>query len=358
MGDAPAKPEGAQWAAPLEVITDVTYRSDAAGYLKPGYTHAFVISAEGGAPRQLSFGAFNEGGPLSWSADGHFLIMSGNRDENWRREPLHTELYQVALADSSISALTKGSGPHDAPAVSPDGKQIAYLGFDDHLLSYQDTHLYVMARNGGPARVLGGGLDRSIERAFWGHDSKDLYIEYVDKSVTTVARVALDGSVQALARGLSGAGLDRPYTGGEFSVAANGAIAYTGGSAERPSELWVAYRGHSRQLTHLNENLLAGKTLARVQSLAVQSSFDQKPIDAWLVTPPNFEPSKKYPLILEIHGGPVRKLWARFFPPTISSTPRPATSWLLQTHAARLPMARHSRASFIMTTRATTTTIS
>lgn len=312
LGDAPAKPEGATWAAPLEVITDVTYRTDAAGYLKPGYTHAFVVSAEGGAPRQLSFGAFNEGGPLSWSADGHFLIMSGNRDENWRREPLHTELYQVALADSAMSALTKGTGPHDAPAASPDGRQIAYLGFEDHLLSYQDSHLYVMARNGGAAHVLGESLDRSIESARWAHDSKSLYIEYVDKAVTTVARVALDGSIQPLARGLSGAELDRPYTGGEFSVAANGAVAYTGGSAERPSELWVAYQGRSRQLTHLNDNLFADKTLGRVQSLAVQSSFDQKPIDAWLVMPPNFEPTKKYPLILEIHGGPFASYGALF----------------------------------------------
>jgi hypothetical protein len=102
----PAKPEGAEWAAPLGIITDVTYRADGAGYLKPGYTHAFVVSAEGGAPRQLTFGAFNEAGPLSWSADGRFLFMSGNRTENWRLEPLHTEVYQVALADGALTALT------------------------------------------------------------------------------------------------------------------------------------------------------------------------------------------------------------------------------------------------------------
>jgi Tol biopolymer transport system component len=59
LGTAPAKPEGAEWAPALGIITDVTYRADGAGYLKPGYTHAFVVSAEGGAPRQLSFGAFN-----------------------------------------------------------------------------------------------------------------------------------------------------------------------------------------------------------------------------------------------------------------------------------------------------------
>ena len=80
LGDAPPKPEGADWAPPLEIITDLTYRADGAGYLKPGYTHVYVTPADGGAPRQLTFGAFNETGPLSWSADGQRIFATGNRD--------------------------------------------------------------------------------------------------------------------------------------------------------------------------------------------------------------------------------------------------------------------------------------
>jgi dipeptidyl aminopeptidase/acylaminoacyl peptidase len=304
LGEAPPKPDAAAWATPLEVITDVTYRTDEAGYLKPGYTHAFVVSAEGGSPRQLSFGPFNESGPLSWSADGRSLIMSGNRSENWRREPLQSQVYQVALTDDAITALTNRAGPHSAPTVSPDGKHIAYLGFDDHLLSYQDTHLYVMERDGGPSHSLTDRLDRSIEAAIWAGDSKSIYIEYVDKAATKIARVALDGRVEPITQGLSGSELDRPYTGGQFSAALNGAIAFTSGTAERPSDLSVAYRGRVRQLTRLNEDLFTEKILGKVESLAVQSSFDHKQIDSWLVKPPKFEPAKKYPLILEIHGGP------------------------------------------------------
>ena len=75
LGEAPAKPEGADWAPPLEVITDLTYRSDAEGYLKPGYRHVYVVSADGGAPRQLTFGAFNEAGPLSCTPDGRHLLV-------------------------------------------------------------------------------------------------------------------------------------------------------------------------------------------------------------------------------------------------------------------------------------------
>jgi dipeptidyl aminopeptidase/acylaminoacyl peptidase len=304
LGTAPPKPEGAAWAAPLGIITDVTYRADGAGYLKPGYTHVFVVSADGGAPRQLTFGAFNEAGRISWSADGRFLFVSGNRTENWRLEPRHTEVYQVALADGAITALTNRAGPNDAPVVSPDGSHIAYLGFDDRLLSYENVRLYVMDRDGRNSRALTDGLDRSIAKATWARDGRSLYVQYDDRAVTTVARVRLDGHIEAIAQGLAGAGLDRPYTGGDFTAAADGTIAFTSGSPDRPSELSVAYGGRSKRLTHLNDELFADKSLAKLEPLAVQSSFDHRPIDAWLVIPPNFDPSKKYPLILEIHGGP------------------------------------------------------
>jgi Tol biopolymer transport system component len=102
LGEAPAKPEGATWAPPLVVVTDVIYRADGAGNLKAGYTHAFVVSAEGGAPRQLTFGAFNETGPLSWTPDGRHVILTGNRTADWQREPVNTEIYQVSITDASI----------------------------------------------------------------------------------------------------------------------------------------------------------------------------------------------------------------------------------------------------------------
>jgi len=304
LGLAPAKPEGATWAAPLGIITDVTYRADGAGYLKAGYTHAFVVSAEGGTPRQLTFGAFNEASPLAWGADGRFLFMKGNRTENWRLEPLHAEIYQVALADGTLTAVTSSPGPKNAPVVSPDGAHIAYLGFEDHLLSYQDSHLYVMDRDGKNLRVLALGLDCSINQARWAHDSRSLFVKYVEHAVTKVARVTLDGHIEPQAQGLSGGGLDRPYTGGTFTSANTGAIAFTSGTADRPPDLSVASRGRTQQLTWLNEDLFAGKILGKVEALAVQSSFDGKSIDAWLVLPPKFEATKKYPLILEIHGGP------------------------------------------------------
>lgn len=304
LGEAPPKPENAQWAAPLEVITDITYRADGAGYLKPGYTHVYVVAADGGTPRQLTFGAFNEGGQLSWAPDGSYLVATGNRNENWRREPVNTELYRISLADGQITQLTQRAGPDGSARVAPDGKTIAYLSFEDKFMGYQNVELYVMNADGSKPRSLTSSLDRSIDDVQWAPDGRNLYIRYDDHAVTKVARVALNGKVTPVAQGLSGSSLDRPYTGGDFTVANDGTIAFTSGTGARPSDVSMARGGRTKQLTDLNAGLLAGKTLGQVQHLAVKSSFDQRAVDAWLVLPPNFDRNKKYPLILEIHGGP------------------------------------------------------
>ena len=304
LGKAPPKPEGAQWADPLEVITDVTYRADGAGYLKPGYRHVYVVAASGGAPRQLTFGAFNESGPISWSPDGQFLYVAGNRHDNWRREPRNTELYEVALRDTAIRAITDRFGPDGSPAVSPDGSTIAYLGLDDRYLGYQNARLYVMDRKSHAARSLTDDLDRTIDDLAWAGDGRSIYVRYTDHAVTRVVRVRLDGRRELVVEGLSGEELDRPYTGGEFSVARNGAVACTIGTPQSPSAIAVAHKGHVAQLTHLNDGAFSDKALAAVRALPVVSSFDQRHIDAWIVTPPDFDRTRKYPLILEIHGGP------------------------------------------------------
>ena len=304
LGEAPPKPENAKWAAPLEVITDITYRADGAGYLKPGYTHVYVVAADGGTPRQLTFGAFNEQGPLAWAPDGSYIVATGNRNENWRREPVNSELYRISLADGQMTQLTNRNGPDASARVSPDGKTIAYLSFEDKFMGYQNVELYVMNVDGSNARSLTSSLDRSVDAVEWVPNGRDLYIRYDDRATTKVARVGLNGKVTPVAQGLSGASLDRPYTGGDFSIANDGTIAFTSGSGARPSDVSISLGGRSKRLTDLNEGSLAGKTLGQVQHLAVKSSFDQRPIDAWLVLPPDFDRNKKYPLILEIHGGP------------------------------------------------------
>ncbi|HEX5380574.1 MAG TPA: S9 family peptidase [Phenylobacterium sp.] len=306
LGAAPPKPEGAQWAEPLKVETRVTFRADGEGELKPGFSHIFVVSADGGAPRQLTFGRYDDNGPLSFAPDGKSLLFTANRKPGWERDPQESEVYQLTLADGALAPLTSRVGPDQAAQVSPDGRQIAYVGFDDaRKRGYENQVLYVMDRDGRNSRALTAGLDRSVTAPKWAADGRSIYVAYDDHGSTRVARVSLDGRRETVAEGLTGDGLDRPYSGGAFSVARDGSVAFTQGDPTRPSDIAVARRGGAaRRLTFLNADLLGAKALGKVEHLDVKSSFDGKAIDAWIVTPPNFDPSKKYPLILEIHGGP------------------------------------------------------
>lgn len=305
LGAPIRRPEGAKWAEPLKVIDRITYRADGEGFLKPGYRHLFVVPADGGQPRQLTFGKFDNGGPISFSRDGRSVLFSTNRADTWERDPQESEIYAVSVTDGALTRLTNRVGPDVNPVVSPDGAHIAYLGYDDaRRRGYENLRLYVMDRDGRNSRVLTGGLDRSVGDPQWAADGRSLYVTVEDEGQTKVARVGLDGKVQVLFSGLGGGGLDRPYTGGQFSVGRGNLIAFTDGVPNRPADLALWSGGKTRTLTDLNAGLLAGKTMARVEALPVTSSHDGKSIGAWIAYPPNFDPSKKYPLILEIHGGP------------------------------------------------------
>jgi dipeptidyl aminopeptidase/acylaminoacyl peptidase len=303
LGKAPDKPAGAKWAEPLQIIDAVVYRTDEGGYGRPGYEQIFWIPADGGAPVQLTFGARNAGGRLSWSADGRAVVFSANLSKDWQRDIVDSEVHEVSIDTLAVRTLTQRVGPDGSPAVSPDGRLIAYVGFDDRRLGYQNRQLSVMKRDGGEARVLTASLDRSVGDPVWAADGRAVYVAYDERGSVRVARVGLDGSIRTVAEALTGSELDRPYSGGQFSVARDGTVAYTGGTPLRPADVWIARGGKPRRLTALNEALLSSKRLGQVQPLEVRS-FDGLPIDAWLVTPPDFDPARKYPLILEIHGGP------------------------------------------------------
>jgi dipeptidyl aminopeptidase/acylaminoacyl peptidase len=337
LGSAPAKPEGAQWAAPLEIHSAVTYRSDEAGYVKPGYTHLFVVSAEGGAPRQLTYGARNNDGPLSWAPDGRTLVFSGNRNPNWEREPFDTEVYALDVDGGTVRTLTDRRGPDQQPAVSPDGRLVAYVGFDDERLSYQSNVLYVMNRDGSGRRALTESLDRSVDSPVWSADGRAVFVSYEDRGRTNVARVGLDGSIRTLTDDLAGAGLDRPYAGGSFTVARDGSVAITSGDSTHPADVaLVRGAGEPRRLTRLNADLLGSKRLGEVRKIAV-TSFDGRPIDAWLTLPPTHVQGQRVPLILEIHGGPVaaygpyfstdNQLYASAGYAVLSTNPRGSSSY-------------------------------
>ena len=239
FAELPAKPEGADWAKPAKVIQKLLYRADGEGYLEDGYSQAFVVTADGGTPRQLTHGAFNHAGPLSWTPDGKTIIFSANRHDDWEYDPLNSEIYEVSMADGTIRALTERKGPDQSPAVSPDGKFIAYTGFDDKEQGYQVTRLYVMNRDGTSARLLSGELDRDVEAPMWSKDGGGIYLQYDDQGNTKIGFIAFDGKLQTLAQDLGGVSHGRPYSSGSFSVSNDGRFAYTQSRPEYPADVAV-----------------------------------------------------------------------------------------------------------------------
>jgi len=311
LGKTPARPEGAQWAEPLQQINTVTYRADGQGLLRPGFRHIFVVPAEGGAPRQLTIGDFHHDGPIDWSLDNRTVYFSADRAPDWQQSPGYGDIYSVDVATTAIRQLTKFKGPEGSPSASPDGNRIAYVGFEDRGYAYTQSQLFVMDRDGSNRRSLTAGFDREVSYPVWGADGRSVYVIFDERGVTKVARVGLDGNVRTVAEGLSGSGIDRPYSGGEFSLAKDGTLAITAGTATRPADVAVVRGGGGvRMLTRLNADLFDHKRLGEVRRIEARSSHDQRPIDAWLTLPPGHSEAQRHPLILEIHGGP----WAAYGP--------------------------------------------
>jgi len=301
----PQKPDGAQWAPPVKVIDKLNYRADGRGYLEPGFQQLFVLPADGGTPRQLTSGDFNHNGPLAWSPDGAHIVLSANRDEDWEFNRFNTELWSVTVASGEMRQLTARDGPDSAPEFSPDGSRIVYLGFDDKRMGYHNVHVYVMDVDDGSIRELASDFDRSVSSVHWAGSSGRLYIAYDDFGKRHIATLSMNGDIASIADNVGSVGISRPYTSGSFSVAGNGAYAYSTGSPYRPADVAAARRGRSaRKLTHLNDDLLAHKALGQVEEITWRSSVGDHDIQGWIVTPPDFDAAKKYPLLLEIHGGP------------------------------------------------------
>ena len=316
IADLPSPPSGAKWADPPAAYDRLVYRFNGTGYLKPGYMQVFVVSAEGGAPRQITNGNFpnggNEFGPsrASWTPDGKFLIVSVNRHPESDHEYLDDEVYEFNVADGSLRALTNRKGPDNSPAVSPNGKFIAYTGYDDRYQGHQTTKLYLMNRDGTGSHSISDKLDRDVQEPQWALDNSGIYFRYDDQGDSKIGFCTAEGACKKTADHLAstlGAG-----GSGTFSLSRNGMIALTYGRPDNPGDVAILNNGAMKVLTSINEELLTQKKPGHVEEIWYESSKDNRKIQGWIIHPPDFDASKKYPLVLEIHGGPFADYGDRF----------------------------------------------
>ena len=311
----PKKPKGAKWADHPKVTTRLKYEADGSGYIEPGFRHLFIISAEGGTARQISNGNFNYGAP-QWSNNGNSLFFSSNLNDDWEYQTRNSEIYSLSIDKGKITKLTDRNGPDYGLAISPNGKQIAYLGYDDKIQTYQVNKITVMNIDGSGKKEIKTTLDRGKSNLRWSKDGKGLYFQYDNHGNTKIGYTILSGKTTIIANNVGGTAIGRPYGGGSYSLSNTGKIAYTHTTSYHPSELAVVQKGTKNEqlVSRLNKDILDYRNLGKVEEIWYKSTIDNNKIQGWIVKPPHFDATKKYPIIVENHGGPISNYGDRFSP--------------------------------------------
>lgn len=335
----PPDPAPGDKRAPAPYVTErLRTRNDGTpGWATQKRAHLWVVTVAE-APKapalRVTEGPYDDAEP-AWSADGRWLLFSGARKAD-ERDWSDSELYRVP-ADGAAppQALTDRVGPDASPMVSPDGRWVAWLGYDETTppASHRVTRLYAARLDQlSPAgrlqpRALTADFDRSVgepvgtdsaaprsggTRLQWCADSRCLRFAAADEGSSPLFAVTLDGRQQRLTG--FGAGDVR-----EFSVSARGELAAVYASPAQPAELYVAQRGQwsAAAPTAVWQALSRGSFGATERLVSYEElrypSFDGRTIQGWVLQPPGFDPAKRWPLVLYIHGGPHSAYGATFF---------------------------------------------
>ncbi|MFT4832992.1 MAG: dipeptidyl aminopeptidase/acylaminoacyl peptidase [Psychroserpens sp.] len=314
LAKIPAKPKGAKWADAPRITDRLYHEADGRGYIDPGFSHIFIIASEGGAARQITSGDFNHRGSLTWAANGSKIYFSANRNEDWEYDFRNSEIYSVNVDTQEIVGLTERTGPDTNPMVSPNGKYIAFVGYADKVQAYQVDRLQFMNIDGSDKREVPTNLDRDVSLVAWDTKNTGLYFSYDDLGNSKIGHITLDGKVTKLADNMGGTSIGRPYAGGSFSVSEKGLIAFTQSTPMYPAELAILRPKEKtpKKITDINRDLLDYRALGKVEEVWYKSTFDQRDIQGWIVYPPNYDASKKYPFMVENHGGPILNYGDRF----------------------------------------------
>ena len=308
----PGKPPGAHWTEDATVIDTLRYQRNGLEYLPSGHAHLFIVSTDGGEPRQVTHGAWNAeprmggtpwGGRLGWTPDGRSILFSGTRPSDADSELQRAQLQAVDLSDGRIRTLSPETGywgVAPGPRISPDGKRVAYVGrpaaFRADLLFA--TELRVRELNSGHDRTLIEDVAGAISFLEWTGDSQALTYVVEKEGSLNAYRVSLTGSVKAVTSGV--------HTLSLSSVSKSGIAAGVVTSANQVGQvvrLRISDGAERRALFSINDNLLKDVQLGRVEEMWYPSADGTK-IQSWLIYPPDFDARRAYPLILEVHGGP------------------------------------------------------
>jgi dipeptidyl aminopeptidase/acylaminoacyl peptidase len=303
----PPEPKGAKWTPSPRVVGTLHYRQDRVGFLEDGYTHLFVVSADGGTPHSLTSGKWSVGAgelrgaaTIDWTPDSKSIVFDGIRDGDADLKYQLSQLYVVDVASAAIRDLVTKAGSWGDPSVSPDGKLVAFTGYESTGRTHTVSDLFVVPIAGGAIRKISGDYDRNPTNLHWMPDGSGVYFDAEDRGSRNVqfASIGSPGGVTTVTTGTHVLTFD--------SVSKDLVAAGTSADFDHPQDV-VRYNlkqpAQIATLTDVNGDVLAGKQLAKIEEVWYPSTGNTK-VQGWIVKPPAFDPAKKYPLILEIHGGP------------------------------------------------------
>jgi dipeptidyl aminopeptidase/acylaminoacyl peptidase len=288
-------------------ITRPKYKYDGMGFFD-GYAHVWTVPANGGTPVQLTRGTFDHEWPL-WLPGAHEVAFVTNRAPD-ADLTLVRDLWAANVRTGELRQITRSSGPCIAPAASPDGRWIAFVGHDFHAGPATNNGVWIVPAQGGEAVNLTAAFDRSVVNSV-SSDTRvaPLFpsVEWVDGGEGIVFYATDGGHTHLYRMGVAERTIRQLTAGPEVVAdfsAAGGQIVYQRMTPSSLDELWLlSPGGEPRRLVTLNAALTARLDLVQPQRFAYDGA-DGWPMEGWMVTPPGFDPARKYPAILRIHGGP------------------------------------------------------
>ena len=294
--DMPEEPADADWTDSPKIIERLHYRRDRIGYFPDGFRQFFLVPADGGVPRQVTNGNWHHDN-LRWMSDGRSIVFNSLRVEDAEYQWRESEVYSVSIENGEVTQLSKRRGPDHDPVPSPDGSLIAYVGYDWTDDTYVEEVIYVMKSDGSMPRKIAAEMGRRPTNLIWARNSSGVYFTAETRGTSNLFYAPLDGEPSAITKGqqmLNVTGLASDWAVGTLT------------SYQTPKNLVVFQLGEPskfRTLHESNRDVLEEVELGEVEEIWYDS-VDNFKIHGWIVKPPGFDPSKKYPLILRIHGGP------------------------------------------------------
>ncbi len=291
------------------IIRDLSYRFDGIGY-RERYSHIWKANTETREQTQLTFGTVNESDP-QWQPNGDLIAFSGNRREDRKRYLSPRQILVVNASGGEVKNIGGDDVSFGAPSWSPDGSRIAWLGHEDASENTRNINLWTADADGSNVKNRSEKWDTSVNdyamsdvhsgsegRPIWRSEDEVLALasqrgETHIFSFKPAGRVATPEPVTSGKRRIGG-----------FAVTKSG-LAYVAGYINRPKELYAsnADGGKEIQISHANDEVLEQITLVDAIDITATAP-DGWEIQAWLLPPANQEEGKKYPAIVQIHGGP------------------------------------------------------